>query len=276
MTLPKHLYHYTSQKGLLGILKSKKLWMTHILYLNDSSEFTHTLDLVKSELSKRRNELVNHLLKLIDDTFRTYDVIEKLCNNFQNNTKYISYVFSLSEKEDDINQWKGYSPGESGFCIGFDTHKLSSIIRKRNVSKIKKCIYKQKEKEKIVKTMLDNIPDLFKSNQSSDIIDASTSIYVETIFMSSYIKDESFIDEKEYRIIYHHKDKKMEHREGKSMIIPYIEFPPGDVHILPISKIVIGPTPHPELSMMSVDSLLVSNGYDDIEVVKSKIPYRSW
>jgi hypothetical protein len=49
-TLPKHLYHYTSQKGLLGILEHDNLWMTNILYLNDSSEFKHTLDLVKTEL----------------------------------------------------------------------------------------------------------------------------------------------------------------------------------------------------------------------------------
>lgn len=50
----KPLYHYTSQRGLLGILESKKLWMTNILYLNDSSEFIYTWELVKPELSKRK------------------------------------------------------------------------------------------------------------------------------------------------------------------------------------------------------------------------------
>jgi len=55
MTIPKHLYHYTSQKGLLGILQSKKLWMTNILYLNDSSEFLYTVDLVKTELENYKN-----------------------------------------------------------------------------------------------------------------------------------------------------------------------------------------------------------------------------
>jgi hypothetical protein len=32
------LYHYTDQKGLLGILESKQLWATHYRYLNDTSE----------------------------------------------------------------------------------------------------------------------------------------------------------------------------------------------------------------------------------------------
>ena len=44
METPEYLYHYTSQKGILGILQTNKLWMTNILYLNDSSEFTYTLD----------------------------------------------------------------------------------------------------------------------------------------------------------------------------------------------------------------------------------------
>jgi len=32
------LYHYTNQKGLLGILKEKCIWATHLRYLNDMSE----------------------------------------------------------------------------------------------------------------------------------------------------------------------------------------------------------------------------------------------
>ncbi len=57
MTLPRYLYHYTSQKGLLGILDTGKLWMTDILYLNDSSEFSHTIDLVKTEMTKQKKLL---------------------------------------------------------------------------------------------------------------------------------------------------------------------------------------------------------------------------
>jgi hypothetical protein len=35
------LYHYTDQRGLLGILRSQSIWATHIRYLNDSSEYNH-------------------------------------------------------------------------------------------------------------------------------------------------------------------------------------------------------------------------------------------
>ena len=38
----KILYHYTTPEGLLGILKNKELWYSHIDYLNDESEIKYT------------------------------------------------------------------------------------------------------------------------------------------------------------------------------------------------------------------------------------------
>jgi hypothetical protein len=63
MATPKTLYNYTSQRGLLGILdiasntRRPRIWMTNILYLNDSSEYTYTFDLVMSALTTRMGQL---------------------------------------------------------------------------------------------------------------------------------------------------------------------------------------------------------------------------
>ena len=38
-SIPKHLYHYTSMNGLIGIINSKKLRASDILFLNDEKEF---------------------------------------------------------------------------------------------------------------------------------------------------------------------------------------------------------------------------------------------
>jgi hypothetical protein len=32
-------YHYTDQRGILGIIESQTIWASHVRYLNDSSEF---------------------------------------------------------------------------------------------------------------------------------------------------------------------------------------------------------------------------------------------
>ena len=51
--LPELFYHYTTQEGLLGILKNKTkcIWASHIRYLNDLSEGRVFLDTF-SELIK--------------------------------------------------------------------------------------------------------------------------------------------------------------------------------------------------------------------------------
>ena len=257
----KLLYHYTSQKGLLGILNTNSLWMTNILYLNDSSEFTHTINMVKSELTERR-KLLQNKGKLYDK----YKEVERVLAGFLSERRTESYVFSLSTEGDDLNQWRGYCPKEGGFSIGFNHEKLLSIIENLNKIengkryKIRECIYIQEEQIKKVKSLIDRIDDKV--------------FYEELVKISSYIKDKSFKDEKEYRLIYHREPKEIKYREGKSMIIPYIEFPPIDGGLLPISKIIVGP-PHPELSKLSIEYLLNTKKYEDIEVVKSEIPYRS-
>src|SRR5271157_3885449 len=99
--------------------------------------------------------------------------------------------------------------------------------------------------------------------------------YEELVKISSYIKDKSFRCEKECRIIYHREPKEVKYREGKSMIVPYIEFPFIDGGLFPIGEIIVGPTPHPELSKLSIEYILNTKKYEDVEVVISEIPYRT-
>lgn len=297
MTIPKYLYHYTSQTGLLGILNTGTLWMTNILYLNDSSEFKHTLDLVKSELSEQKKQIPpcpslercrseyspEEIITVdIHDTFNIIgDVVD---NIYRLDVKEESYVFSLSERKNDLSQWRGYCPREGGFCIEFDYDSLLSVIKNTKRCTLKKCIYDPKEKNDLVKFILDFVITSFKSNIKMDSYKASSEVLNKINEYSSCIKHESFIFEDEHRIIIKNHSYEMKycemdylkHCEGKSMIIPYIIYRPVDKDDkLPISKIIVGPTPHPELSKSSVDRLLKSNRYD-IEVEISKIPYRSW
>lgn len=152
---------------------------------------------------------------------------------------------------------------------------MSSIINKIEKSEIRKCIYDPVEKKDLLESLLNRIVDVpLESNK--DISEVSTNFILEVINISSHIKDESFKDEGEYRLIYFGGPNETKFHEGRSMIIPYIEFSPvDDSDLLPISKIIVGPTPHPELSKLSIKTLLKSKKYN-IEVEQSDIPYRSW
>lgn len=293
-TEPDILYHYTSQNGLLGILKDNKLWMTNILYLNDSSEYRHTIDLLKSEVEERKERLspykglmystITQEDEINNKTHHTLDILKKFCevySDFSRKDTFLQcYVFSLSNSKngDDLNQWRSYCPKEGGFSIGFDYQRLVSIIDKSEGYTLKKCEYDPEEKQKLINPLLDHIHNSFESDKDISTSLVWSFILVETISFSTFIKHTSFKDEQEYRVIKSGiNDDKVNHCEGKSMIIPYVEFSPMDENNkLPIRKIIVGPTPHPELSKLSVQSLLESKGYEGVEVETSNIPFRSW
>ncbi len=48
-TPDKPIYHYTSQEGLIGILRDRVLWATKIQYLSDSAEFSYAYGLLQPE-----------------------------------------------------------------------------------------------------------------------------------------------------------------------------------------------------------------------------------
>jgi hypothetical protein len=248
----KPLYHYTSQKGLLGILKDGKLRMTNILYLNDSSEYSHFFDLF----------LKKHKLDFN---------VEGLLQSIKTGPDY--FVFSLSEKKDDLSQWRGYCSPTGGYCIEFDYTKLSSIIKESKGYKLEKILYSMEEKEEKFKSIANG---LSVEHDSKDI----QKLIIRMSRVAPYIKDKAFDNEAEWRIIgdwWELESNDIKFTEGKSMIMPFIEGLFLDDSFLPLSKIIVGPTPHKELSKKAVEALLNnSKCVKNVEVEYSKIPYRSW
>ena len=71
---PEILYHYTSQKALLGIVQEGEIWCTKIHYLNDEKEFSLALKMAHDYLvklkdkssSETENEKISYLIKQVD------------------------------------------------------------------------------------------------------------------------------------------------------------------------------------------------------------------
>jgi hypothetical protein len=61
------------------------------------------------------------------------------------------------------------------------------------------------------------------------------------------------------------------------MLVPYCELNLEDENgQIPLSEIVIGPCPHMELSVASVEHLLRIANMSHVSVRKSDVPYRNW
>jgi hypothetical protein len=113
---PETLYHYTNRGGLLGILKNKELWATHILYFDDRKELDYAFDKMKAVYtSLRKGKKIIHELNL--------DLQRNISQLLSNGQMEDFYVFCLTKAYDVLNMWKIYTDRSPGFAF-FSTHEF--------------------------------------------------------------------------------------------------------------------------------------------------------
>jgi hypothetical protein len=125
-TPPEILYHYTDQVGLLGILEKRAAWATHIRYLNDAQEFDHACGMIAQWVEDQRKAAA------ISD--REAETLSAGVADAQNGS---TFVFSLSENQNLLSQWRAYGGQAGGFAIGFRT---GALLQNAKVE-LGKCLY---------------------------------------------------------------------------------------------------------------------------------------
>lgn len=266
----KTLYHYTTQKGLLGIIRDRQIWATHHQCLNDTQEFIHAKGLFRAELKRRSHPdpLPVKMQRSMDgEGFESVNL----------------YVASLSEKPDSLAQWRAYGSVASGFALGF---KPDGIVLPSPFVMVR-CIYKKREQRKIISAIVDEILERLHRIPSEINAEPYLHLYCRVPLhrYALVLKNPKFAEEKEWRIIsevmMEDPPKKgetpLDFRDGKSGIIPFRRVPlTSKMKPFPLIEIVVGPNPDPEQSRRSVLSLLKSQGLANCTVRISDVPYRSW
>jgi Protein of unknown function (DUF2971) len=298
--LPEILYHYTSQTGLKGMLNKKAIWASKIHYLNDSKEFAPALDLARCELTERIKASTSPVdrsrLELLRDTIDTTYTIEYTIEGVN------TCVCCFSELEDDLSQWRGYGGGSAGFSVGFTREwftRVKETLGETLGLSLRRCIYDpekqqrliQDEIDKFLATNADKEPDYWDRNRGYWEPDrprtymvlphAGEDFATRLSLIAPRIKHESFKDEREWRLVAARVSAhELHHRPGRSMLIPYYKIPIGDDDKFDsIREIVVGPTPHLDLSRASVESLANAAGLDNPDNTLTKptsIPFRNW
>lgn len=276
--LPSTLYHYTTQDGLLGILKKSEIWATDILYLNDAAEFNPFLNLIKKEIQK----IIRSKSKKEDK-----ELFKQLFDNSKELDKFQIFVCSFSVDGDLLSQWRSYCPDNNGFSIGFEYTQLKNIAEREGSVKfyLLPCFYYDENKRK---SMFNELRDEFATDILNCVeinkLDDINKLYEEytrnCCLLASILKHESFRDEKEWRLFCFKKppiaSSEIQFRKGKSMLLPYITVElQGTTKFSSIIRIYIGPTPHKEPSIKSVE-LFVKSKHLSCSVTASKVPYRAW
>lgn len=267
---PTKLYHYTGVGALHGMALHKKLWATHIYYLNDSKELLHAVELMLDALDSiwliapnEKSDFAGHLNTWLKDLpRRPFDL----------------FVFSLSEEENLLSQWRSYTPHGKGVCIDFPEWTLQNLIY-QNGLKLGKCLYEKTEHSELLLALVEFLWNLFAK------LPAKPTVYDEyaTYFSShrvtiletlALVKHKAFSEEKEWRLIKcsEHTEDEIFYREGPTMLIPYSQLALDEGGKW-FGTIRLGPSEHPELAISSLGRF--TSQYRLCQsVIPSYIPYR--
>jgi hypothetical protein len=174
---PDTLYHYTSAQALLGILQSRKLWLSGRWNLNDSNEGVVFCERPREYATEKGS-----------DEARVGAIVDRL-------SELESYVACFSAKRDLLSQWRGYANQGAGVCIGFEPNMLIELIRGGNECLLQQVTYSDKvaELRDETRSLLDALLISHGSPRSDFIQSAAKVMWT--------IKNRAFEEEDEYRLI---------------------------------------------------------------------------
>lgn len=272
---PEVVYHYTSAVGLFGILTSRSIWASHILYLNDSSELLNTTQLISDY--KWNTEELSDILR--DRVWLTR--ILRTAADFIETSSFL--VASFSEESDLLSQWRGYCPAGVGYSVGFRTAGLAAIARNHQ-GRFARCLYDKVEQQELLVSAFRVVCELgveARSVKNSDDWPGGASHWASRFtreflpWFSPLMKNGAFAEEREWRAILSADPRyslEQLFRPSEGIIVPYVGIAlDSEGGALPIEEIVVGPMSNQKLAAEAVRGLVANR---KIGVRRSSIPFR--
>ena len=242
--------------------------------MNDTSEINYGLSRIQAAAENAleatdEQEIVQHLINWLKRRdFSTAQI----------------FVMSFSEKRDDLNQWRSYTPEGQGVCIGFNHGVLVSLSQRQGWD-WSNCKYEGWDQERWAESAVTRLVNSAVNEGPSaeahpdNLFDDAFQVEVELLLrIACRIKHPAFGDEHEWRFISNYmpkfSDPRIKFRTGAATLVPYTEFDLGisrDSQV--IQEIIVGPTMHQNLSINAISAFLSSRIKSTV-VSRSGIPYR--
>ncbi len=291
------LYHYTTAEGFMGILESKELWATNILFLNDTSELVDAIKLFTSELETnplKLGERTGWLQTLILPNLETAPVDH--------------FVVSFCEHGDLLSQWRAYGARGSGYSLGFEPSALTRNPLGGHLPSnrlLRKVIYDLPTKRALIQARLDILREVLEPRAAELEADGDNEIRVLlTLFAQvaltlnpdrALMKNPAFREEGEWRLLQSLKFPRRENvtdirvRAINGSLAPFVRLPWMPLELgrpslvqreAPPSKsgslkrVYCGPTAHPVLKHKAAEQLPAGAGWKETEVMDSVVPLR--
>lgn len=141
MDLEDAVFHYTTARGLFGILSTGQLWSTALVATNDESEFEYGQGVLASALMA--SGAVGQVDAGVEAALKKLGIEPaEVAASFEDHVVFLldhfisGYVTSFCRARSEkhyldglLSQWRGYA-GEDGYAIEFSKTKLASWIGK--------------------------------------------------------------------------------------------------------------------------------------------------
>jgi hypothetical protein len=297
--VPDVVWHYTSADGLLGILKDGEIFASDLRFLNDKTENAKMLQLigerldervvcgthdefvvecVKNALADTKADAVEHLPALL-----AADIV-KLQELLRKDAARQVFVSCFSAEKDSLSQWRAYSGG-NGYCIGFSTDVLSGLahktvedhakakLRGEPLCRFEVMRYVPDDNREAVDSLINA---MLAHKWAFPAFSGWPTIVLEQF--APFVKDESFREEKEWRLAYTvflPKRLEIEFRRGRSHLIPFVRVKLRERSPTFIQEIMVGPGPSSDLDMLALQNMVHAKDLP-IKITKSAIPFRNW
>lgn len=117
------IYHYTSFENFINILKSKSLWLSSCMKMDDPIDKLYSIYCVSRYMSDPNNGINDKYFK-DDDELNGLDVINVLKKN---NFEYYSVSFGSSYDNEEL--WNKYANKNKGICLAIDDELLENHFK---------------------------------------------------------------------------------------------------------------------------------------------------
>ena len=275
------LYHYTSLDALTKIVSSGCLYATDIGFFNDASEMKHAADILRAHIAQRIEDQAPNSRLLIQ--LREW-VSERLTGG------HMQFVVSFTTDGNLLSQWRSYCQHGKGVSIGFLPDVISQAANVQSF-RVGKCIYDNNVQRSLVGNILSEIEKLAeirgentdptKRHPSQSYHGVFEEVEEDILRIAALLKHGKFNEEQEWRVVSpitsNYVQAPIKYREGKSMLIPFMEFSlrAGTTQQLPLEHVFLGPTPSANNSMTSLSQFLSKYGANPKKGLEyCQIPYR--
>lgn len=208
--IPSVLYHYCGLQTFQNIIENRSIWLSDISKSNDAQELKwmqeqctyYILDAWLKYVKDLENAGKAELVQLKD--FEQFDRV-KSCAEYPIYSK--TWAFCLTEKQDDLGQWRGYADDGAGVAIGFKSDTFEAIeaichfINREQDLYFKKVRYSAKEIKSFFYEQL-RLKDISVNCAPDTVIKLLEKATFSAIWNAPFFKNSTFKEEKEWRLAF--------------------------------------------------------------------------